>query len=138
MAGNVFLSSFSYSPLLSSSSSEFDFGGQAYTSYYEPGQPTRGPLGQAQREPRITPKLLKEHLDKFVVGQERAKKMLSVAVYNQYQRIQELQRQEDLERERDAQLARRRTTIEKHRHPVEGEGLPIINACRHILMSFNR
>jgi ATP-dependent Clp protease ATP-binding subunit ClpX len=64
---------------------------------------------------------LKEHLDKFVVGQERAKKMLSVAVYNQYQRIREMRRQEDEERERFAKLARMKMAQEKlSRHPVEG------------------
>jgi len=43
---------------------------------------------------------LKEYLDRYVIGQERAKKMLSVAVYSHYQRVQELQRQEDEELER--------------------------------------
>jgi ATP-dependent Clp protease ATP-binding subunit ClpX len=34
-----------------------------------------------------TPKELKEHLDKFIIGQEEAKKTISVAVYNHYKRI---------------------------------------------------
>lgn len=34
-----------------------------------------------------TPKELKEHLDKFIVGQDEAKKTISVAVYNHYKRI---------------------------------------------------
>jgi ATP-dependent Clp protease ATP-binding subunit ClpX len=47
--------------------------------------------------------------------------MLSVAVYNQYQRIQEMQRQEDEERERFAKIARRTMAYEKfNRHPTEG------------------
>ncbi len=34
-----------------------------------------------------TPRELKEYLDKFVIGQEKAKKVLSVAVYNHYKRV---------------------------------------------------
>lgn len=33
------------------------------------------------------PREIKEHLDKYVIGQDRAKKALSVAVYNHYKRI---------------------------------------------------
>lgn len=36
------------------------------------------------------PEEIKAHLDKYVVGQERAKKVLSVAVYNHYQRIRSI------------------------------------------------
>ncbi|OCL07829.1 hypothetical protein AOQ84DRAFT_319333, partial [Glonium stellatum] len=97
-----------------------DFSGQGFTGIYEPGQPTSGPLGGASNvgAPRITPKALKQHLDQFVVGQERAKKVLSVAVYNHYQRIQELQRLDDEQAELEAQAARREMG---HRHPVEDE-----------------
>ncbi|QMU99373.1 ATP-dependent protease ATP-binding subunit ClpX [Borrelia sp. A-FGy1] len=34
-----------------------------------------------------TPRQLKNHLDKYIIGQEDAKKVLSVAVYNHYKRI---------------------------------------------------
>ncbi|AYE36467.1 ATP-dependent Clp protease ATP-binding subunit ClpX [Borrelia turcica IST7] len=34
-----------------------------------------------------TPRQLKSHLDKYIIGQEDAKKVLSVAVYNHYKRI---------------------------------------------------
>ena len=34
-----------------------------------------------------TPKELKEHLDQFIIGQDEAKKTISVAVYNHYKRI---------------------------------------------------
>lgn len=94
-----------------------DFANQGFTGSYEPGAPTSGPLGGAHvyGVPRLTPKMLKQHLDQFVVGQDRAKKILSVAVFNHYQRIQELQRREEEEEELAAQRERR------ERHPVESE-----------------
>ncbi|KAK4631562.1 ATP-dependent clpX-like chaperone, mitochondrial [Fulvia fulva] len=99
-----------------------DFSNQGYTGYYEPREPTEGPLKDASNigTPRITPTILKQHLDQFVVGQERAKKTLATAVYNHYQRIQELQRRDEEEEEHVAQEERRRMS-QHPRHPVEDE-----------------
>lgn len=107
----------------SSSSSRFhrsDFQSQGFTGYYDPSEPTVGPLGNASNigAPDITPKLLKQYLDQYVIGQERAKKVLSVAVFNHYQRVQEIQRREDEYEELLAQQARRAIA---GRHPVEGQ-----------------
>jgi ATP-dependent protease Clp ATPase subunit len=66
--------------------------------------------------------MLKQHLDQYVVDQERAKKVLSTAVYNHYQRIQELERQEDEHAELMAQEARREMA---RRHPLEGNNKSI-------------
>ncbi|OLY84603.1 ATP-dependent Clp protease ATP-binding subunit ClpX [Smittium mucronatum] len=41
----------------------------------------------ASSPPPLTPKRIKEVLDQSVIGQERAKRILSVAVYNHYNRI---------------------------------------------------
>ncbi len=43
---------------------------------------------QAQRAPLPKPHEIKEYLDEYVIGQEKAKKKLSVAVYNHYRRIE--------------------------------------------------
>ena len=109
----------SFSSLKSSlSSSHFnrsDFTSQPFTGSYEAGLPTSGPLGSAPAfgAPRLTPRILKQYLDQFVVGQDRAKKVLSVAVYNHYQRIMELQRQDEAAAEMMAQRERR-AAMEAH------------------------
>lgn len=96
-----------------------DFTNQPWTGSYEPGLPTPGPLGStpAFGAPRITPRVLKQYLDQFVVGQDRAKKILSVAVYNHYQRVQELKRKDNEIREEHAKRERKEAL---ERHPVEG------------------
>lgn len=43
------------------------------------------------------PKEIKEFLDQYVIGQEQAKKILSVAVYNHYKRIKHYDRASDVE-----------------------------------------
>lgn len=102
-----------------SSYSRSDFSGQGFSSFYETDQPTRGPLGSTSNvaQSPVTPKTLKHHLDQFVVGQERAKIVLSVAVYEHYLRNQEIQRRRDEEARLEAQAQRRASAF---RHPVEG------------------
>ncbi len=47
------------------------------------------------------PREIKAHLDQYVIGQEEAKRVLSVAVYNHFKRItQPLQKEEDVEIEK--------------------------------------
>ena len=131
-----FLSPVSWTRRLSSASTNFptssqfnrsDFTSQPFTGSYEAGLPTTGPLGStpAFGAPRITPKVLKQYLVQYVVGQERAKKVLSVAVYNHYQRVQELQRREE-EAEEAQSKRQRREALESH--PLEGR-VPLLNHC---------
>ncbi|KAH8698342.1 putative ATP-dependent Clp protease [Talaromyces proteolyticus] len=106
--------------LLPSDFHRSDFTSQPFTGSYEAGLPTSGPLGSAPAfgTPRLTPRMLKQYLDQYVVGQDRAKKILSVAVYNHYQRIMELQRQDEAAAELMAQRERR-ASVEAH--PMESE-----------------
>ena len=56
-----------------------------YVSELEHAHPKEAPaiqVGELQK-----PKAIKEYLDQYVIGQDRAKKLLSVAVYNHYKRI---------------------------------------------------
>ncbi|KAJ5335022.1 hypothetical protein N7452_007425 [Penicillium brevicompactum] len=97
-----------------------EFTSQPFSGSYETGLPTPGPLGStpAFGAPRITPKVLKQYLDQYVVGQDRAKKILSVAVYNHYQRVQEVVRRE--EEQAEATIKRqRREALESH--PLDDE-----------------
>lgn len=121
------LSSVVQTRMLSGSSTSFptlsqfnrsDFTTQPFTSSYETGLPTTGPLGStpAFGAPRITPKVLKQYLDQYVVGQDRAKKVLSVAVFNHYQRVQEIQRREE---EAEELLAKRQRREALESHPLE-------------------
>ena len=45
------------------------------------------PKQQAKQAPPPPPKKIYQFLDKYIIGQERAKKTISVAVYNHYKRI---------------------------------------------------
>jgi len=42
-----------------------------------------------------TPRMLKEHLDEYVIGQEYAKKSIAVAVHNHYKRLQHVESEDD-------------------------------------------
>ena len=57
-------------------------------------------LRNAQQEGSLpTPAELKQHLDQYVIGQEKAKRSLAVAVYNHYKRLRHKsdQRKDDVE-----------------------------------------
>lgn len=101
---------------------DFQSQNAGFTGSYEPGRPTEGPLAKASNHgaPRLTPSLLKEHLDKYVVGQDKAKKVTSVAIFNHYQRIREIRRLEEEEQAKAEQQARwELRERERDSHPVE-------------------
>ncbi len=45
----------------------------------------------------LKPKEIKNHLDEYIIGQDLAKKTISVAVYNHYKRIRSLSKQSEVE-----------------------------------------
>ena len=49
----------------------------------------RPAVASGEHAPRVipSPRAIVEHLDQYVIGQERAKRVLSVAVYNHYKRV---------------------------------------------------
>jgi len=52
---------------------------------------------QQERDRMPVPKEIRAHLDDYVIGQDRAKRVLSVAVYNHYKRLQNAGVHEDVE-----------------------------------------
>ncbi|MCV9389041.1 ATP-dependent Clp protease ATP-binding subunit ClpX [Reichenbachiella ulvae] len=48
----------------------------------------------------IKPKEMKEHLDQYVIGQDEAKKVISVAVYNHYKRLMQETKDDDVKIEK--------------------------------------
>ncbi|SDZ86476.1 ATP-dependent Clp protease ATP-binding subunit ClpX [Arachidicoccus rhizosphaerae] len=65
---------------------------------HQHAQPTSTP-GMAQLELK-TPVEIKKFLDQYVIGQEDAKKILSVAVYNHYKRVTQKIQNDDIEIEK--------------------------------------
>ena len=67
---------------------------QAYEIVKQELYDEKGRLASPEGEPafdlpaHITPQQIKKYLDQYVIGQEEAKKCISVAVYNHYKRIQ--------------------------------------------------
>ncbi|KAJ1651336.1 ATP-binding protein [Dispira simplex] len=65
-------------------------GAKSHTS--QPEEPTTGPS-------LPSPRAIMKHLDDYIIGQERAKKILAVAVFNHYNRVRaNLQQQEQQQR----------------------------------------
>src|SRR6187455_3510488 len=64
---------------------------------------TGGETARADRSKLPTPHEIRQILDQYVIGQEPAKKILSVAVYNHYKRLRNLAKSTDAD---DIELAK--------------------------------
>lgn len=51
-------------------------------------KPVQNPQNPKKAETLPSPHKIKEHLDQFVIGQDKAKEALSIAVYNHYKRLE--------------------------------------------------
>ncbi len=54
-----------------------------------------GSIEESENKKNLTPAEIKSHLDEYVIGQEYPKKVLAVAVYNHYKRINNPKKTED-------------------------------------------
>ncbi|NLO71885.1 MAG: ATP-dependent Clp protease ATP-binding subunit ClpX [Porphyromonadaceae bacterium] len=61
---------------------------------------TKGPVPDLDKSTTPKPKEIKSFLDQYVIGQEEAKKFLSVAVYNHYKRLMQEKQEDDVEIEK--------------------------------------
>ena len=66
----------------------------------ELGSSTLKGAASGQQFDLVKPKDLKAYLDQYVIGQEEAKKHLSVAVYNHYKRLMQLAHEDDVKIEK--------------------------------------
>ncbi|MBV8470657.1 MAG: ATP-dependent Clp protease ATP-binding subunit ClpX [Burkholderiaceae bacterium] len=59
--------------------------------------PAEGAVAKASKSDLPTPSEIKGSLDSYVIGQEAAKRILSVAVYNHYKRLKHMSSKDDVE-----------------------------------------
>ena len=63
-------------------------GEEVFVSFNNDGSVTEGVAPKVSKDNvKDTPRSLKEYLDKYAVGQEDAKKVLSLAIYNHFKRL---------------------------------------------------
>ena len=72
-----------------------DCADQAGKIFKEQSQQTRNPKFEIQAADIPAPKEIKDFLDQYVIGQDAAKRVLSVAVYNHYKRLKYNQEHND-------------------------------------------
>ena len=80
-----------------------DCAAQAYRIVQEQMAPKNPATPKAQKENKNSvpkPREIKDYLDQYVIGQDEAKRYLSVAVYNHYKRLQQPQDQDGVEIEK--------------------------------------
>lgn len=82
--------------------------GDIFSGMMNGGQPQRAPKKKKKAGPKPVfsidnipaPHRIKEELDKYVIGQEKAKKLISVAAYNHYKRVKNKAASDEIEIEK--------------------------------------
>ncbi|KAJ1664983.1 ATP-binding protein [Coemansia sp. RSA 1813] len=101
-------SSSSRHPAMGNGREDISRGGKSSSQQMPPSQSQQLPQ-TAGMEP-ISPKMIMRYLDEYVIGQDRAKKTLAVAVYNHYNRV----RANTLKRQREQLSAAFAAVSEQH------------------------
>lgn len=118
----------STTPLLWAASRRTTDFNAGFTSSYDPNEEGRGPMFSKTSfgVPQFYPRDLKRRVDEYVVGQDRAKKIISSVLFNHYQGLRRRQYYEEQERKREERLMRQAIARERYArereaaHPVEG------------------
>lgn len=107
-----------------------------FNGSYDPTANTgRGPMFSKTSfgVPRFYPRDLKDRVDDYVVGQERAKKAICATIFNHYQNVRRRRQHEHDERNRKEKVMRQRLSRDREfhqrrreTHPVEGSVLPSV------------
>ncbi|CAK7267478.1 ATP-binding protein [Sporothrix epigloea] len=102
-------------------SQEFNSG---FSSSYDPTEDSgRGPMFNKAKfgVPQFYPRDLKKRVDDYVIGQDRAKKIICATIFNHYQRLRRKYHQEDSDRVLREKLQRQRFTRDREFHERQRE-----------------
>ncbi|CAK7264948.1 ATP-binding protein [Sporothrix epigloea] len=102
-------------------SQEFNSG---FSSSYDPTEDSgRGPMFNKAKfgVPQFYPRDLKKRVDNYVIGQDRAKKIICATIFNHYQRLRRKHHQEDSDRLLREKLQRQRFTRDREFHERQRE-----------------
>ncbi|KAH6656800.1 ATP-dependent Clp protease [Truncatella angustata] len=105
----------------------------SFSNTYDPDEEGRGPMFNKSTfgVPRFYPRDLKKRVDEYVVGQDRAKKTISAAIFNHYQNIRRRHHQEEEKRKREEKVLRRNEARDRFvresnpTHPVEDDDFSV-------------
>ncbi|OAA67322.1 ATPase AAA-2 [Niveomyces insectorum RCEF 264] len=103
-----------------------DFG-SGFASSYDPSEDSgRGPMFNKAKfgVPQFYPRDLKKRVDDYVIGQERAKKIICATIFNHYQRLRRKHYHEDSDRLLREKLQRQRFARDRDLHERHRETYP--------------